>query len=82
MRRKEAIEEKLRALAPSFLEVHDESHQHAGHASAPEEGESHYRVIIASSELVGPKVKQHRAIYAAIGPELMAQIHALAIEIR
>ncbi|MEM8979279.1 MAG: BolA family protein [Pseudomonadota bacterium] len=81
MTRKDAIAAKLTALSPSMLEVLDESHQHVGHAGAPEEGESHFRVRISSAELTGPKVAQHRAIYGAIGPDLMAQIHALAIEI-
>ena len=81
MTRKDEIAAQLGSLDPKMLEVIDESHQHAGHAGAPDGGQSHFRVRISSAALTGPKVKQHRTIYAAIGPELMGQIHALAIEI-
>ena len=70
------------AFEAEHLEVIDESAQHRGHAGAPEEGQSHFRVRLNAPEL-GPlsRIARHRAVHAAIGPELMGQIHALAIEI-
>ena len=45
------IEQKLRDhFAPSHLVVDDESAAHAGHAGAPDGGESHFRVEIVVPE--------------------------------
>ncbi|MEO0678589.1 MAG: BolA family protein [Pseudomonadota bacterium] len=78
------IETKLRtALAPSELTVVDDSESHRGHAGYQEGGESHFQLVIASDALRGkPRVAQHRAIYAALGPDIMTRIHALAITIK
>lgn len=81
---RERIEAQLReAFAPDALEVLDESAQHAGHAGAPAEGESHFRVRI-EAEALGPmsRIARHRAIHAALGEEIIGRIHALAIEAR
>jgi BolA protein len=74
------------ALARSFdvqsLEVIDESEAHRGHAGYPEGGQSHFRVRIAADALAPmSRIARHRAIHAAIGPDLIARIHALAIEV-
>ena len=46
------MREKLMvALNPTRLDVVNESHQHAGHSSSPETGESHFRVLIVSDSL-------------------------------
>ena len=63
------------------LEVIDESEAHRGHAGYPQGGQSHFRIRIRAPELAGmSRLARHRAIHAAIGPDLIAQIHALAIE--
>ncbi|MEL6952187.1 MAG: BolA family protein [Pseudomonadota bacterium] len=82
--RRDEIEAKLRAaFAPSALEVIDDSESHRGHAGFQEGGESHFQVVISANEFKGmSRLARHRAIHAAIGPELMGQIHALAIEIK
>ncbi|MCF6445249.1 BolA family transcriptional regulator [Nereida sp. MMG025] len=83
MSRKKRMEERLtEALAPSVLEIVDESESHRGHAGFQEGGESHFRLVIESAALTGTRIAKHRAIHAAIGKDLMAEIHALAIEIR
>ena len=70
------------AFAPERLEIIDESERHRGHAGWREEGESHFRLRIRAAALAGMnRLARHRAIHAAIGPDLMARIHALAIEI-
>lgn len=79
---RDAIVAKLSAkFSPTHLEVIDESHRHAGHAGARPEGESHFRVRIASAALTGTRVAQHRAIMQTLDAEIAAGLHALAIEV-
>lgn len=80
---RDAIVEKLSVkFAPTHLEVIDESARHAGHAGARPEGESHFRIRVASERLKGlTRVAQHREINAALAAEFAAGLHALAIEI-
>ncbi|MGE0808992.1 MAG: BolA family protein [Immundisolibacter sp.] len=68
------------ALAPSVLELIDDSHRHAGHAGAREGG--HYTLRIAAPAFAGKRpVQCHRLIYAALGELMQTDIHALAIEL-
>jgi BolA protein len=79
---REAIVAKLSAkFAPTHLEVIDESSRHQGHAGSRPEGETHFRVRIASAALSGTRVAQHRAIMDALDAELKGGVHALAIEV-
>ncbi|ASM72729.1 MULTISPECIES: BolA family protein [Roseobacteraceae] len=69
------------AFTPRELEVVDDSASHAGHASAPDAGQSHFNVRIRADEFAGQsRIARHRAVHAAIGAELMGRIHALAID--
>jgi BolA protein len=81
---RDAIVAKLSAkFAPSHLEVIDESSRHQGHAGSRPEGETHFRVRIASANLDGlSRVAQHRALNAALAEELASGVHALAIEVK
>lgn len=81
MRVAEAIRRKLTdALAPTALDVEDESHRHAGHAGARPEGESHFRVRIVSAAFAGKgRVERQRMVYGALAQELATDIHALAL---
>ena len=69
---------------PSFLEVIDESAQHAGHSGASESGlNSHFRVRIASAQFDGlTRVQRHRLVYDSLQEFLDHGLHALAIEFR
>lgn len=70
------------AFAPDRLEVVNESHLHKGHAGDDGSGESHFRVIIAAPAFAGMgRVARHRAVHAALGPDLIARVHALALEV-
>jgi BolA protein len=70
------------ALAPSTLDVDDESHRHVGHAGA-RDGRGHFRVRIVSAAFEGQSaIARHRAVYAALGDLMQTDIHALAIEAR
>nr|WP_251044359.1 MULTISPECIES: BolA family protein [unclassified Lysobacter] len=67
------------ALAPSALEIEDESHRHAGHAGA-QDGRGHFRVAVISDAFAGlSPIARHRAVYAAVGELMNTDIHALAI---
>jgi BolA protein len=77
------LEARLReALAPTVLEVIDESASHAGHAGANAEGYgTHFRVRIASPLFAGkPRVARHRLVYDALQVFIAQGLHALAIE--
>ncbi len=72
----------LERLAPTALEVIDESHQHAGHVGASESGVgTHFRVRIASPFFTGTsRVARHRLVYDAVQDFIDQGLHALAIE--
>jgi len=79
-----ALEARLRErLAPTRLEVLDESAAHAGHAGADGTGSgTHFRVRIAAPAFAGkPRVAQHRLVYDAAQDFIARGLHALAIEI-
>ena len=69
-------------LAPTALEVIDESYLHEGHAGADGTGSgTHFRVRIASPLFAGKtKVACHRLVYDALRPYIERGLHALAIE--
>ena len=83
MTRVETIRSRLAAaLAPTALDVEDESHRHAGHAGA-RDGRGHFRVRIVSAAFEGQgAIARHRAVYAALGDLMQTDIHALAIDAR
>jgi BolA family transcriptional regulator, general stress-responsive regulator len=73
----------IERLAPSQLEVIDESAAHAGHAGAGPGGfGTHFRVRIATPRFAGiSRVQRHRLVYDALQDFVDAGLHALAIEI-
>jgi BolA protein len=79
----EALQRRLtELLAPTQLEVLDESAAHAGHAGADGTGfGTHFRVRIASPLFAGrSRVACHRLVYDALRDFVDAGLHALAIE--
>jgi BolA protein len=81
MRVEDRIKTKLNAaFAPSGLEVVNESHRHAGHASSPGTGESHFRVRIVAEAFAGKsRLARHRMVNGALAEELKGKIHALTV---
>jgi BolA family transcriptional regulator, general stress-responsive regulator len=80
----EALQQRLaELLAPTVLEVLDESAAHAGHAGADGSGYgTHFRVRIASPMFAGrTRVARHRLVYDALQDFVDRGLHALAIEI-
>ncbi len=84
MTRAEKIVERLEAaFRPSVLDVVDESEAHRGHAGFQEGGESHFRVTIEADAFAGlSRIEKHRAVHGALGKDLVAEIHALALTVR
>jgi BolA protein len=70
------------AFTPELLVVENESHRHAGHAGDDGSGESHFRVTIRAAAFAPmSRIERHRAVHAALGPDLVGRIHALALQI-
>jgi BolA protein len=69
------------ALAPTSLEIVDDSARHAGHAGAREGG--HFRVALVATAFRGrSQLERHRLVYAAVAPLLGQGVHALSIVAR
>ena len=81
------IREKLTlALAPTRLEIEDDSWRHAGHhheggMDAKPGGESHFNLTIVSEAFESMnRVARQRAVNAALAEELAGPVHALSIK--
>ena len=65
-------------LAPTRLDIEDDSHRHAGHVGA--KGGGHYRVYVVSAKFSGRTlIARHRMIYEALAEQMKGDIHALSI---
>lgn len=78
----ELIKQQLTAtLAPTQLDVMDDSHKHIGHAGA-QSGAGHFTLVIATEKFKEKSlVECHRLIYQALGEMMGKDIHALQIKI-
>ena len=76
----EMIRERLtRAFTPEHLNIIDESHLHAGHASAG--GAGHFTVEIVADAFDGKNlIERHRLVYDAVDDIMNTEIHALSIK--
>ncbi len=69
-------------FSPTELSVVDDSESHRGHAGFQEGGESHFNIRIRAAAFAGQsRLQRHRAVYAALGSQLVGRIHALALDI-
>ena len=75
---RQTIETKIRsALAPSHLEVINESHMH----SVPPGSESHFRVVVVSERFEDLSlVRRHQRVNRILEQELQAGLHALSLQ--
>ncbi len=70
------------AFEPRELIVEDDSESHRGHAGWRDGGETHFNVRLRSARFEGmTRLQRHRAVHAALGPDLVARIHALALDL-
>lgn len=78
------ISNRLReALAPTHLEVINDSVKHRGHAGDDGSGESHFTVEIEAPQFAGmSRLQRQRAVNAALGELMRERVHALAIRAR
>ena len=68
------------ALAPSRLEVINDSEKHRGHAGYDGSGESHFTVLVEAEAFRGMnRLQRQRAVNEALGDLLKERVHALAI---
>ena len=71
---------RLQDLAPSALEIHDESAEHVGHAGAADGG-GHFSVLIVSNAFRGiSRLERHQKVLARVSDLLPHPIHALSIK--
>ena len=78
--RVERIRERLNeAFSPTSLEIIDDSHLHAGHASAG--GAGHFTVKMTADAFTGKMpLQRHRMIFSTLDDLMQSEIHALTIE--
>ena len=74
------IREKLtQQFSPKELEIIDDSHRHAGHASAG--GGGHFQVKIVAEAFAGKTlIQRHRLVYDTLQDAMKSEIHALSIK--
>ena len=77
----DTIREKLtERLAPTRLQIEDQSHHHIGHEGARPGGETHFAVTIVSAAFTGQsRVARQRLVYQTLAAELATRIHALSL---
>ena len=76
----ETMQARLAALAPSHIEIEDDSASHAGHAGA-KSGGGHFFLTIVSDQFAGQMtLARHRKIYELLGDMMHKEIHALSIK--
>jgi len=74
------LRERLAVLAPTHIELIDDSALHAGHSGA-RSGGGHYRLRIVSSAFAGKStLARHQLVYCALGDLMRTRIHALSIK--
>ncbi len=79
----EMIRRLTAALAPTRLDLVNDSAGHRGHAGDDGSGESHFSLTIESPAFEGlNRVQRQRAVYAALGEIMTDKVHALAIKAR
>jgi BolA protein len=83
---RDRIQSKLSAaLQPAALDIHDDSHRHAGHTGDNPDGagETHFKVTAVSAAFAGKsRVERQRLVYGLLADELKERIHALELVLR
>lgn len=75
------IRSRLASLAPTAIDIVDDSHRHAGHAGAREGG--HFTLTVCAPCFAGKsKLQAHRMVLDLLGDLHSAGIHALSIVTR
>ncbi len=73
------ITSRMQSLAPTKLDIMDDSAMHAGHKGNG--GGGHFTLTITSSHFSGKsQIMRHRLIYQALADLIPQKIHALSIQ--
>ncbi len=76
-------EKLMEALAPSSLEILDQSALHAGHSGATPGGETHFDIAVTATAFEGlNRVARQRLVYGIVAEELAGPVHALSLKAR
>lgn len=68
-----------RDLSPTYIDIIDESHLHAGHAGAAS-GAGHFNVTVVSEIFAEQSpIQRHRLVYSALEDLMKSEIHAVSI---
>jgi len=81
MRVAASLRQKLeQSLAPTRLDILDESARHAGHGAHAGQ-ESHFTLVVVSEAFAGKsRVERHRIVHSLLAEELsVGGVHALAL---
>lgn len=74
------LRDRLAALHPEVLEIHDDSAEHVGHAGAAGGG-GHFSIVIVSQAFAGlPRLQRHQQVYRHVADLLPHPVHALSIK--
>jgi len=73
------LQDRLSVLAPTVLELADDSAEHVGHAGAAGGG-GHFSLLIVSEQFSGlTRLARHRAVLDRVADLIPHPVHALAI---
>jgi BolA protein len=74
----EEITLRLQLLAPSAIDIDDQSAMHAGHSG--NKGGGHFKLTMTSSHFCGKsQIMRHRLIYQILADLIPSKIHSLSI---
>ena len=76
----QTIRDRLAPLAPSAIDIADDSADHAGHPEALRHGGGHFSLTVVSESFKGqPRIKRHQAVYTLLADLIPGRIHALQL---
>jgi BolA family transcriptional regulator, general stress-responsive regulator len=74
------LRDRMAALAPTVLEIRDDSALHVGHAGAAGGG-GHFSMLIVSQAFSGlPRLERHQRVLREVADLLPHPVHALSIK--
>jgi BolA protein len=78
---REMLDRLEKSLAPTRIELRDDSEKHRGHGGYNPAGESHFFLAIEAPAFAGlGRVQRQRLVYKALGELMEQRVHALAMD--
>ena len=76
----QTIRARLAPLAPTAIDLADDSAEHAGHAEALRHGGGHFSLTVVSESFKGQsRIRRHQSVYALLADLIPGRIHALQL---